>query len=502
MRRIFFLCSLAAFFVILLSPAASACTFSYVLIIPMAACGIGTVLFLLVWFGRLVLEAVGTFLLKDGKGAGAVQALLAISGLVAGTAMILISRAFLHDRFLYVRGIGVNTDPKALTIVISEGFIIITTLLSVLVLVRIFNILFAPAEQAKTARDLRLSCYILSLLYLVSLSFYGWVFYSPVVPLWKFLIVCTIAIILSVSISAILFYPLERRLSSDLDHQEREGISEKVPASRWLHGAAFTVIVLGVAIILYVISLWGVGGILFLILGGLIAIGVPVAYAFEMKKIYEVTGDADAMAALAVKKILVITVVAVAAFFTYVLGYLLSLPLSFLLFFFAILLINPSHIYIQFMRPLRFEVPASRFLEYLKVCQLIVSLWLVTIVFLSSSSVLLIHGHSPYNDLYRCEKNLDTIGGALEKYTADHQGHYPKRLSELTPQYLTKIPSCPAGGLYCYINLDNNWLIECTGNVHAEAGAKGRHPAKCSFSKAWREKEGRPEEMENYFRNK
>lgn len=502
MRRFLFLCSLVVSFIVLLSSAASACTFSYVLIIPIVACGTGTVLFLLVWFGRLVLEAVGTSLLKDGKGAGAVQALLAFSGLVVGTTMILISRAFLHDRFLYGRGIGVNTDPKALTIVISEGFIIITTLLSVLVLVRIFNILFTPAEQTKTARDLRLPCYILSLLYLISLSFYGWVFYSPIVPLWKFIIVCAIAITLSVSISTLLFYPLERKASSDFEHHERRDNSEKKTLSHWIHGAAFTVAILGGAIILYVLSLWGAGGIIVLILGGLIVIGMPLAYASEMKKVYEITGEADAMAALAVKKIAVGFVIAVAAVFTYVFGLILSVPLSFLLLFFAVLLINPSHICIQFMRPLRFEVPASRYLEYLKVCEFIVALWLVTIVFLSSSSIVLLGSRTSYKQLSGCRNNLNIMNKALDRYETDHQGRFPKRLSELTPQYLKQIPSCPAGGHYYYIDLGDTWLIECTGNVHAESGLKGRHPALSNDCGIWVKKEDRPKELEEYYRNR
>jgi hypothetical protein len=500
MRRLLFLLSLAFSIIVMLSSAASACTFSYVLVIPIVACGIGTVLFLVVWFGRLVLEAVGTAMLKDGKGAGSVQALLAVTGLIAGTVMILISRAFLHDRFLYGKGIGINTDPKALTIVISEGFIIITTLLSVLFLVRIFNILFTPAEQTKAARDLRLPCYALSLLYLVGLSFYGWVFYSPLVPLWKFLVVCAIAIAISMLTSALIFYPLEKRAVSSFGNQDAG--SEKKPERPWTRLTAYTAVSIAMAVLLYLLTIWGLGGFIVIIIVSLIVIAMPLSYAVELRKAYEATGEADAMAALAVKKIATGFIIAVAAVFTYVLGYLLSVPLSLLLFFFAVLLLNPSFIYIQFIRPLRFEAAASRYLEYLLVCKFIVALWLVTIVFLSSSSIVLLGSRSSYKLHMGCTKNLREMSTAIGKFSADHQGRFPGRLSELTPQYLTKLPSCPAGGFYYYINLGNDWLIECTGNAHADANVKGRLPAASSGRVIWSKNEDRPEKLNDYFRNR
>ena len=45
-------------------------------------------------------------------------------------------------------------------------------------------------------------------------------------------------------------------------------------------------------------------------------------------------------------------------------------------------------------------------------------------------------------DFTHCQRNCKAIGAALQKYADDNDGHYPKRMEMLTPDYLTAIPAC------------------------------------------------------------
>jgi len=59
----------------------------------------------------------------------------------------------------------------------------------------------------------------------------------------------------------------------------------------------------------------------------------------------------------------------------------------------------------------------------------------------------------------RCHNNLKNVGIALEMYSTDFAGRYPKddpehwyteeaSLRQLTPNYLRAIPTCPSGSAY------------------------------------------------------
>jgi len=74
--------------------------------------------------------------------------------------------------------------------------------------------------------------------------------------------------------------------------------------------------------------------------------------------------------------------------------------------------------------------------------------------------------------LTACKSNLKNIGTALEMYSSDHGGHYPEKLSELTPNYLKTIPTCPCAGKDTYsasyrstANPDY-YLVFCSGSNH------------------------------------
>lgn len=52
--------------------------------------------------------------------------------------------------------------------------------------------------------------------------------------------------------------------------------------------------------------------------------------------------------------------------------------------------------------------------------------------------------------LTACTSNLKNIGTALEMYNVDASGRYPATLSDLTPNYLKSIPTCPSAGADTY----------------------------------------------------
>ncbi len=90
-----------------------------------------------------------------------------------------------------------------------------------------------------------------------------------------------------------------------------------------------------------------------------------------------------------------------------------------------------------------------------------------------------------------CQSNLKQIATALEMYATDHNGHYPKALSELIPTYLDNIPSCPAAGEETYSagyregaaasgnvhDWPDYYRVVCFGAHHSDAGIGENSPA-------------------------
>lgn len=85
---------------------------------------------------------------------------------------------------------------------------------------------------------------------------------------------------------------------------------------------------------------------------------------------------------------------------------------------------------------------------------------------------------SPEMKAFRCESNLRNIFIAIELYSADHRGNCPGKLEQLTPDYLFKMPECPAAGKDTYtssysLKKDSTgeyYILFCSGNNHANAG--------------------------------
>jgi len=81
-----------------------------------------------------------------------------------------------------------------------------------------------------------------------------------------------------------------------------------------------------------------------------------------------------------------------------------------------------------------------------------------------------------------CKSNMKNIGTALEMYSTDNVGHYPKTLGKLVPDYLKKIPACPAAGKDTYSASYRSkaepdcYEFFCKGEYHKDAGLKKNRP--------------------------
>lgn len=80
--------------------------------------------------------------------------------------------------------------------------------------------------------------------------------------------------------------------------------------------------------------------------------------------------------------------------------------------------------------------------------------------------------------LTACKSNLKNMGTAMEMYSTDFGGKYPRYMSRLTPNYLKTIPECPSAGTATYHmtfgpmapyntkNYQDYYFIDCTGENH------------------------------------
>lgn len=81
------------------------------------------------------------------------------------------------------------------------------------------------------------------------------------------------------------------------------------------------------------------------------------------------------------------------------------------------------------------------------------------------------------SQLADCSNNLKQVAAQLELFKADHES-YPGALTELLPQYLQKLPVCPAGGKYVYRRHDDGegYTLLCQGDAHRAAGLPSNRP--------------------------
>lgn len=84
----------------------------------------------------------------------------------------------------------------------------------------------------------------------------------------------------------------------------------------------------------------------------------------------------------------------------------------------------------------------------------------------------------PQAPLQRCCQNLKNIATALEMYSTDHQGQYPKTLAQLPRNYLRKLPQCKQRNTYHYrvgVRPDQ-FTLYCQGQNHAAEGGRPNLP--------------------------
>ena len=79
-----------------------------------------------------------------------------------------------------------------------------------------------------------------------------------------------------------------------------------------------------------------------------------------------------------------------------------------------------------------------------------------------------------------CASNLKNIGTGMEMWSTDNAGRYPTSLAMLTPDYLRRIPNCPAAGVDTYSaslqtgpdaegndeHYQDYYLVKCLGEHH------------------------------------
>lgn len=84
--------------------------------------------------------------------------------------------------------------------------------------------------------------------------------------------------------------------------------------------------------------------------------------------------------------------------------------------------------------------------------------------------------------LKQCRSNLMNIGTALEMYSTDNSGRFPRVLFALAPNYLKTIPTCPAAGKdtyaahYEFASNPDAYTFMCKGSNHALSGQAADFP--------------------------
>ncbi|MBT9585126.1 DUF3352 domain-containing protein [bacterium] len=74
--------------------------------------------------------------------------------------------------------------------------------------------------------------------------------------------------------------------------------------------------------------------------------------------------------------------------------------------------------------------------------------------------------------LTACKSNLKNIATGLEMWASDNGGKYPTKLSQITPDYLKTIPTCPVAGKDSYSDSyvpaqqPDNFSVVCAGHNH------------------------------------
>ncbi|GEM_PF-926638 len=129
--------------------------------------------------------------------------------------------------------------------------------------------------------------------------------------------------------------------------------------------------------------------------------------------------------------------------------------------------------------PVKIEEAPSHFSFSTVILGIILLIFVVGIfsVFVNSFSGR--HNRS-WGQLTACKSNLKNMGTALEMYSTDNQGKYPHALSQITPNYLKTLPTCPSAGVstyaYTFSVKPDSYTIFCSGNYHSVNGLATDYP--------------------------
>lgn len=90
--------------------------------------------------------------------------------------------------------------------------------------------------------------------------------------------------------------------------------------------------------------------------------------------------------------------------------------------------------------------------------------------------------------LTACKSNLKNMGTAMEMYSTDWSGKYPRSASMLTPNYLKTFPTCPQKfrmsyefefgqtATYNTQSFEDYYFIRCTGDDHTLVSVPPGYP--------------------------
>ena len=90
--------------------------------------------------------------------------------------------------------------------------------------------------------------------------------------------------------------------------------------------------------------------------------------------------------------------------------------------------------------------------------------------------------------LETCKSNLKNLATAAEMYSSDYAGQFPPSTAQLTPNFLRRIPTCPAANSDTY---SPSWTVSnehpraftffCSGNHHKGAWLSANYPQYNSY---------------------
>ncbi|MCE1248996.1 MAG: hypothetical protein LWY06_20350, partial [Firmicutes bacterium] len=110
------------------------------------------------------------------------------------------------------------------------------------------------------------------------------------------------------------------------------------------------------------------------------------------------------------------------------------------------------------------------------ITDLIKKIMLVILILFALYLFFVLSNFSIYNQRIKkynaCVKNVKLLESALEDFAKNNSGHYPGKLEDLVPEYISEIPACPEAGRdtysesYKWVSGWNDYSFCCKGKNH------------------------------------